>query len=106
MTLTYGVHSEAGQLRRVMVHRPGSEMARLTPANAASLLFDDVLWVKQARIDHMAFVDPARTRGRGRSLREMLEEVLAIPRPGAGCWMRGSTTIPWAWACPPTCMPA
>jgi arginine deiminase len=80
MTLTYGVHSEAGQLRRVLVHRPRSEMARLTPANAASLLFDDVLWVKQARIDHMAFVDVLRERGVDVVLlREMLEEVLTQP---------------------------
>ncbi len=81
MTLTYGVHSEAGVLRRVMLHRPGSEMARLTPANAASLLFDDVLWVKQARIDHMAFVDVLRERGvEVALLREMLEEVLTNPK--------------------------
>jgi len=81
MTRIYGVHSEAGALRRVLVHRPGSEMARLTPANAASLLFDDVLWVKQARIDHMAFVDLLRERGvEVVLLREMLEEVLAIPK--------------------------
>jgi arginine deiminase len=80
MTLTYGVHSEAGQLRRVMLHRPGSEMARLTPANAESLLFDDVLWVKQARVDHMAFVDILRARGvEVVLLREMLEEVLTAP---------------------------
>ena len=78
MILTYGVHSEAGQLRRVMLHRPGSEMARLTPANAESLLFDDVLWVKQARIDHMAFVDVLRERGvEVVLLREMLEEVVS-----------------------------
>jgi arginine deiminase len=80
MTLTYGVHSEAGVLRRVMVHRPGSEMARLTPENAESLLFDDVLWVKQARIDHMAFVDVLRERGVDVVLlREMLEVVVANP---------------------------
>ncbi|MEX1146980.1 MAG: arginine deiminase [Sphingomonadales bacterium] len=80
MTLTYGVHSEAGQLRRVMLHRPGPEMARLTPANAESLLFDDVLWVKQARADHMAFVDVLRERGvEVVLLREMLEEVVTDP---------------------------
>ncbi|WP_075213954.1 arginine deiminase [Mongoliimonas terrestris] len=80
MTLTYGVHSEAGPLRRVMVHRPGSEMARLTPANAEALLFDDVLWVKQARIDHMAFVDVLRERGvEVVLLRELLEEVVSDP---------------------------
>lgn len=78
MTLTYGVHSEAGVLRRVMVHRPGPEMARLTPANAASLLFDDVLWVEQARKDHMAFVDLLREREvEVVLLHEMLETVLA-----------------------------
>ena len=63
MPPTYGVHSEAGQLRRVMVHAPGREMARLTPANREALLFDDVLWVKQARVDHMTFVDALRERG-------------------------------------------
>ncbi|MEO5620014.1 MAG: arginine deiminase family protein, partial [Cypionkella sp.] len=71
--MTYGVHSEAGVLRRVLVHRPGIEMTRLTPANAASLLFDDVIWVKQARIDHMGFVDILRERGvEVVMLREML----------------------------------
>lgn len=80
MTLTYGVHSEAGQLRRVMLHRPGPEMARLTPANAESLLFDDVLWVKHARTDHMAFVDVLRERGVDVVLlREMLEDVVTDP---------------------------
>jgi arginine deiminase len=63
MTLTYGVHSEAGKLRRVMVHEPGAAMARLTPANCTELLFDDVIWVKQARIEHMTFVDAMRGRG-------------------------------------------
>ena len=27
----YGVHSEVGKLRKVIVHRPGLEMRRLTP---------------------------------------------------------------------------
>ena len=50
-------------MRRVLVHAPGREMARLTPANREALLFDDVLWVKQARVDHMTFVDALRERG-------------------------------------------
>ncbi len=37
-----------GRLRRVMVHRPGLEHARLTPSNAGELLFDDVIWVYSA----------------------------------------------------------
>ena len=80
MPPTYGVHSEAGQLRRVMVHAPGREMARLTPANREALLFDDVLWVKQARVDHMTFVDALRERGVEVVIfRDMLVETLADP---------------------------
>ena len=53
----FGVHSEVGQLRKVIVHRPGLEMRRLTPSNAEALLFDDVIWARKARQDHDAFVD-------------------------------------------------
>lgn len=78
MTLTYGVHSEAGKLRRVMVHKPGAAMARLAPGNCEELLFDDVIWVKQARIEHMTFVDAMRNRGvEVVFLRQMLTETLA-----------------------------
>ena len=51
-----GVFSEAGRLRKVIVSRPGLAQARLTPANCRELLFDDVLWVAQAKNDHYAFV--------------------------------------------------
>src|SRR4029453_12451064 len=45
---SFGVHSEVGKLRKVMVHRPGLEHRRLTPSNAEDLLFDDVIWVDRA----------------------------------------------------------
>jgi arginine deiminase len=57
-----GVHSEVGKLRRVMVHRPGLEHARLTPSNAEELLFDDVIWVAKAKQEHDAFVEAMRER--------------------------------------------
>jgi len=53
----FGVHSEVGNLRKVIVHRPGLEMRRLTPSNCQELLFDDVIWARKARVDHDAFVD-------------------------------------------------
>ena len=34
----FGVHSEVGKLRKVIVHRPGLEMRRLTPTNAPSMM--------------------------------------------------------------------
>ena len=77
MTLTYGVHSEVGKLRRVLVDRPGAALARLTPSNCHELLFDDVIWVKQARVEHMTFVDAMRFRGAEVVfLREMLAETM------------------------------
>lgn len=56
----YGAQSEVGKLRKVIVHRPGLEMERLTPSNAEELLFDDVIWVRRARRGHDAFVDLMR----------------------------------------------
>ncbi|HEX7075226.1 MAG TPA: arginine deiminase [Hyphomicrobiaceae bacterium] len=79
MTQTYGVHSEVGKLRRVLVHRPGTALARLTPRNREELLFDDVIWVKQARVEHMTFVDAMRYRGvEVVFLRELLAETMRI----------------------------
>lgn len=61
--MALGVHSEVGQLRKVLVCRPGLAQARLTPGNCHELLFDDVLWVAQAKNDHYAFVSVMRDRG-------------------------------------------
>ena len=58
--LTLGVDSEIGALSEVIVHRPGLELDRLTPANIAGLLFDDVLWASRARAEHDAFVEALR----------------------------------------------
>lgn len=80
MSFNYGVHSEVGKLRRVLVHRPGAALSRLTPSNCHELLFDDVIWVKQARADHMTFVDAMRYRGADVVfLRDLLIETLNIP---------------------------
>jgi len=57
------VGSEVGRLRRVIVHRPDRSLRRLTPTNRHELLFDEVLWVKQAGEDHDVFVDALRSRG-------------------------------------------
>ena len=72
-----GVHSEIGKLRKVIVHRPGLAIARLTPSNCHDLLFDDVLWVKHARQEHLAFADEMRHRGiEVYFARELLEETM------------------------------
>lgn len=59
----YGVHSEVGRLRKVLVCSPGLAHERLTPSNCDDLLFDDVLWVQNAQRDHLDFVNKMRSRG-------------------------------------------
>ena len=59
----FGVHSEVGKLRKVLVHRPDLSLMRLTPSNHDDLLFDDVLWVEQAQREHDEFVALLRRRG-------------------------------------------
>src|SRR4051794_11994585 len=59
----FGVHSEVGKLRTVMVCRPGLAHQRLTPGNCHDLLFDDVMWVQEAQKDHYDFVLKMQERG-------------------------------------------
>jgi arginine deiminase len=59
----FHVDSEVGRLRQVVLHRPDLELKRLTPDNAADLLFDDVLWVSRAQAEHDAFAGVLRSRG-------------------------------------------
>ncbi len=59
----FGAHSEIGKLRKVMVCEPGLAHSRLTPGNAAELLYDDVLWVHKARADHADFRMKMEERG-------------------------------------------
>src|SRR4029079_2642079 len=82
----FGVHSEVGKLRRVMIHRPDLELSRLTPDNHDDLLFDDVLWVRRARQQHDQFADLLRDRG---TEVVYLEELLAetLTNPEARAWV-------------------
>ncbi|MBA1197768.1 arginine deiminase [Pseudomonas sp. BIGb0278] len=78
--LKYGVHSEAGKLRKVMVCSPGLAHQRLTPSNCDDLLFDDVIWVNQAKRDHFDFVTKMRERGiEVLEMHNLLTETVQIP---------------------------
>ena len=79
----FGVHSEVGTLRKVLVHRPDLSLQRLTPSNHDELLFDDVLWVERAQYEHDQFV--ARMRERDMDvflLADLLAEALAASEAG------------------------
>ena len=82
----YGVHSEVGKLRKVLVCAPGLAHRRLTPTNSDDLLFDDVMWVDNAQRDHADFVNKLRGRGvEVVELHELLAQTMAVPE--AKAWL-------------------
>jgi arginine deiminase len=90
---TFGVHSEVGTLRKVMVCSPGRAHQRLTPTNCDRLLFDDVLWVENAKRDHFDFVNKMRERGIDVvEMHNLLAETVAIPE--AKRWIIDNQVVP------------
>ncbi|KAB7648843.1 arginine deiminase [Polymorphobacter fuscus] len=89
----FGVHSEVGQLRKVMVCAPGRAHQRLTPSNCDDLLFDDVLWVENAKRDHFDFVSKMRDRNiEVVEMHNLLAETLAVPE--GKTWILDNQVIP------------
>ncbi|MCH6197844.1 arginine deiminase [Corynebacterium mastitidis] len=86
MSIAMGAWSEVGKLRQVMVCEPGLAHERLTPSNAADLLFDDVLWVEKAIEDHRRFQEEMTSRGiEVLEKHALLAEVVA--QPEARSWL-------------------
>ena len=86
MTASKGLHSEVGRLRKVLVCRPGLAQKRLTPANCHDLLFDDVLWVAQARNDHDTFTNAMKERDvEVLELHDLLADT--VSDPAARSWL-------------------
>ncbi len=89
----FGVHSEVGQLRKVMVCAPGRAHQRLTPSNCDALLFDDVLWVDNAKRDHFDFMTKMRDRGvEVVEMHNLLAETVANPE--ARKWILDRQVVP------------
>ena len=57
------VYNEIGNLKKVLLHRPGDEFLNLTPNTLQRLLFDDIPYLKKAQEEHDAFADALRKEG-------------------------------------------
>jgi len=89
----FGVHSEVGRLRKVMVCAPGRAHQRLTPSNCDSLLFDDVMWVENAKRDHFDFVQKMRDLDIDVvEMHNLLAETVAVPE--AKAWILDNQVVP------------
>lgn len=60
---TINVTSEIGNLKKVMLHRPGNELLLLTPETLEELLFDDIPYLKNAQQEHDEFASILREQG-------------------------------------------
>lgn len=61
--MSIGVHSEIGPLRRVLVHRPGAEIERMTQHDLDSMLFDDILAYEETAAEHDVMTQILRDSG-------------------------------------------
>ncbi len=57
------VYSEIGQLKTVLLHRPGKELENLTPSVLDRLLFDDIPYLEIARQEHDFFAETLKSEG-------------------------------------------
>ena len=89
----YGVYSEVGKLRKVLVCSPGLAHTRLTPTNRDELLFDDVLWVENAKRDHFDFISKMRAHDvEVLELHNLLTET--VDNPNAKEWLLDRLVVP------------
>ncbi|EQB89497.1 hypothetical protein M918_03005 [Clostridium sp. BL8] len=57
------VYSEIGKLKTVLLHCPGEEVENIVPDYLRRLLFDEIVYLEQARREHNQFADILRNEG-------------------------------------------
>lgn len=75
------VYSEIGRLKKVLLHRPGSELDNLIPSLLEELLFDEIPWLEMAQKEHDAFAATLRDLGvEVVYLEELMADVIKDPK--------------------------
>ena len=76
----FGVYSEVGQLRKVIVHRPDASLEHVTCTNQKPSQSEDALWAKKAGEEHDIFVSLLRDQNvEILYLDSLLEQTLSYP---------------------------
>lgn len=77
MSYSIGTDSETGSLKTVLVHRPGSELKRVTPRTRGRLRFEGQPWTARAQQEHDILTDVLRDHGAEvLYVTELLQDVL------------------------------
>ena len=75
------LNSEFGRIKKVITHRPGPEIDRLTPQNTSELLFEDVPYLESMQKEHDEFTQLIKTSTHAKvyRLKALLQEILIDP---------------------------
>ena len=75
------LNTEFGTLTKVIMHRPGREIERLTPKNTSELLFEDVPFLETMQKEHDEYTNLIKhvTDARVYRLRQLLLDILIDP---------------------------
>lgn len=57
------INSEIGKLKKILLHRPGFELDRITPDDLKEVLFDDIPWMSRMRKEHDGFAHILKETG-------------------------------------------
>lgn len=75
------VYSEIGKLKTVLLHCLGEEVENIVPDYLTRLLFDEIVFLKQARKEHNQFADILRNEGvEVLYLTDLMAEILGEPK--------------------------
>lgn len=61
--MSINVKSEIGKLKKVLLHRPGTEVEDITPSTFEKLLFDDSMYLEVAQKEHDFFAQTLKDNG-------------------------------------------
>ena len=74
--LAFGVDSEVGRLEAVIVHRPGQEVANMTPEAVERALYSDILNLAAVDQEYDELLGVLRRRARVFEVRDLLADIL------------------------------
>ena len=72
------VNSEIGKLQHVLVHTPGPELEKVTPENAHTFLFSDILNMQVAQKEYNYFKKVLQKAAEVHEIGDLLTDILQM----------------------------
>ncbi len=76
--INVGVNSEIGKLKHVLIHMPGLELEKVTPENAHTFLFSDILNMQVAQKEYGYFKKVLQKAAQVHEIADLLTDILEM----------------------------